>query len=118
MILLWQRFAAFVTLVLAPMTLAAPTTQPFRRSGPFLLGADISWVQEDEASGTVYFDQGRQQDLFQILKSHDFNAIRLRVFVNPAGPRGYAATSKEAYCDLPHTLAMAQRTTTPGWLCW
>jgi arabinogalactan endo-1,4-beta-galactosidase len=88
---------------------AAATSQPFHRTGPFLIGADISWVQEDEANGTTYFDHGRQQDLFQILKSHGFNAVRLRVFVNPSAPKGYASTSKESFCDLPHALVMARR---------
>lgn len=103
------RFAALASLFLAPLALAAPTTQPFHRSGPFLIGADISWVQEDEANGSVYYDHGQRKDIFQILKDHGFNAIRLRVFVNPASPGGYAATSKEPFCDLPHALAMAKR---------
>lgn len=97
-------------LAFAPLALAAaPATQPFHRTGPFLIGADISWVQEDEANGAVYFDHGQQKDIFQILKDHGFNAIRLRTFVNPAAPHGYAATSKEPFCDLAHTLAMARR---------
>lgn len=102
-------FVRLLPLVLAPMVLGAPATQPFHRDGPFLLGADISWVQEDEANGVVYYDHGVRQDIFRILKDHAFNAIRLRVFVNPASPHGYAARSPEAYCDLPHTLVMAKR---------
>jgi arabinogalactan endo-1,4-beta-galactosidase len=101
-------FVVFAT-VLARLAQAAPTTQPFHRTGPFLIGADISWVQEDEANGAVYYDHGQKKDVFEILKDHGFNAIRLRVFVNPASPKGYSATSKEAFCDLPHTLAMAKR---------
>src|SRR5437867_11572604 len=99
-----HRFAAFATLVLTSLALTSPTPQPLHRVGPFLLGADISWVQEDEANGTIFYDRGERKDIFQILKDHGFNCIRLRVFVNPASPRGYAATSKEAFCDLPHTL--------------
>ena len=98
-----------LVLLLSSFTAASAPVQPFHRTGPFLLGADISWVQEDEASGTVYYDHGKQQDIFQILKDHGFNAIRLRVFVNPASPHGYAATSKEPFCDLAHTLVMARR---------
>ncbi|HEY2584956.1 MAG TPA: glycosyl hydrolase 53 family protein [Tepidisphaeraceae bacterium] len=108
--LLLRRIVWVVPSVVVPLLLGgAPATQPFHRTGPFLIGADISWVQEDEANGTIYHDQGQQKDIFQILKDHGFNAIRLRVFVNPAAPNGYAATSKEAFCDLPHTLAMARR---------
>jgi arabinogalactan endo-1,4-beta-galactosidase len=101
--------AACITLFATSLVLAAPATQPFHRSGPFLIGADISWVQEDQANGSVYYDHGQRNDIFQILKDHGFNAIRLRVFVNPASPDGYSVTSKEAFCDLPHTLAMAKR---------
>jgi arabinogalactan endo-1,4-beta-galactosidase len=91
-----------------------PTTHPFHRDGPFLLGADISWVQEDEANGATFYDHGQQKDVFQILKDYGFNSIRLRVFVDPASGRGYASTSKEAYCDLAHTLAMARRAREAG----
>jgi arabinogalactan endo-1,4-beta-galactosidase len=82
---------------------APPVTQPF------LIGADISWLPEDEAAGATYFDKGMQSDLFQILKDHGFNAIRLRVFVDPKSERGYARNMPEAICDLPHTAAMAKR---------
>ena len=96
-------------LTLSAEALASPATQPFHRDGPFLIGADISWIQEDEANGTAYYDHGQRQDIVQILKDHGFNCIRLRVFVNPGSARGYAATSKEPFCDLAHTLAMARR---------
>ena len=102
-------FRFVLVLLLCPVAIASAPVQPFHRSGPFLLGADISWVQEDEANGTVFYDHGKQQDIFQILKDHGFNAVRLRVFVNPASPHGYAATSKEPFCDLAHTLVMARR---------
>src|SRR3954453_12177176 len=92
----------------------ASATQAAHRSRPYILGADISWVEEDEANGTTYFDRGQRGDVFQILKEHGFNYIRLRVFVNPGAPRGYAATSKEPFCDLEHTKAMARRTRAAG----
>jgi homoserine O-acetyltransferase len=71
-------------------------------------------VQEDEAEGSTYFDHGKQKDVFQILKDYGFNYIRLRVFVNPASPRGYAARSKEPFCDAAHTAAMAKRARAAG----
>ncbi len=51
---------------------------------------------------------------FKILKDHGFNYVRLRVFVNPSAPRGYASMSKEAFCDAAHTLAMAKRARAAG----
>ena len=88
--------------------------QAAHRTGPFILGADISWVQEDEAEGSTYYDHGVKKDVFQIFKDNGFNYIRLRVFVNPASPRGYAARSKEAFCDAAHTLTMAKRVRAAG----
>ena len=105
----WRLRLILIAILPATWAKAGPTTQPFYRSGPFLIGADISWVQEDEANGSVFYDRGVKKDIFAILKDHGFNAIRLRVFVDPGSPRAYSATSKEPYCDLAHTLQMAQR---------
>src|SRR4051812_4953596 len=93
---------------------AAPATQQVSRKTPFLLGADISWVPEDEADGAKYFDQGKQEDVFQILHDYRFNAIRLRLFVDPAAPGGYSFRRGESFCDLAHTLAMAHRAKSVG----
>src|SRR2546421_8349865 len=90
------------------------TTARAARTGPFIIGADISWIPEDEAAGATYFDKGVQKDIFQILEDHGFNYIRLRIFVDPSSPRGYARNMPEAFCDLPHTLAMAKRMKAAG----
>src|SRR3982751_3589076 len=58
------------SLLIAPTVLA-------ERSGPFIIGADISWTLEDEAAGAKFFDKGEQKDLLAILKDHGFNYIRL-----------------------------------------
>jgi len=93
---------------------ATSSTRPAHRTGPYILGADISWAEEDQANGTTFYDHGQRGDVFQILKSHGFNFIRLRVFVNPGAPGGYAATSKEPFCDMAHTAAMAKRARAEG----
>jgi arabinogalactan endo-1,4-beta-galactosidase len=87
----------------------SPKTAP--ASSPFILGADISWVQQQEDEGTRFLDQGAHKDIFDILKDHKFNWIRLRVFCNPKAPKGY---SKTGYCDLQHTVAMAKRIKAAG----
>jgi arabinogalactan endo-1,4-beta-galactosidase len=74
------------------------------RNEPFVLGADISWIPEDEAAGAVYFDRGVKKDIFDILKQYQFNYVRLRIFVDPRN--GY---SRAGFCDLEHTKAMAKR---------
>jgi arabinogalactan endo-1,4-beta-galactosidase len=80
------------------------------RTGPFILGADISWIPEDETAGAKYYDHGVQMDIFDILKKYKFNYIRLRLFVNPGAPGGYSGMRRgEAFCDLPHVAALAKR---------
>jgi len=52
----------------------------------FANGADVSWVTQMEASGYAFYNNsGVQQNLFTILGGKGINAIRLRVWVNPAG---------------------------------
>ena len=78
---------------------------------PFILGADISWVHEQEDQGVRFTDRGKEQNILAVLKSHGFNWIRLRVFYDPKAEKGY---SSKGYCDLEHTLAMAKRIKAAG----
>jgi len=80
-------------------------------SSAFIIGADISWVQQQEADGIQWTDNGPQKDILSILKDHGFNWIRLRIFVNPKAEGGY---SKGGFCDLEHTLQMAKRVKAAG----
>src|ERR1035438_202327 len=68
----------------------ATVTNKTSRTGPFILGAEISWAPEDEADGAEYYDHGVRKDIFEILKEYKFNYIRLRLFVDPGAPDGYA----------------------------
>jgi arabinogalactan endo-1,4-beta-galactosidase len=94
-----------------PWAAAAPEAG---RRGNYVLGADISWVPEDEAAGAVYYDRGVKKDIFEILPSYGFNFIRLRVFNDPKAAGGYAARQSEAFCDVAHTVAMAKRAKAAG----
>lgn len=78
---------------------------------PYCIGADISWVQQQEDKGLTYSDKGVKKDVLSILTENGFNWIRLRLFVDPKAPKGY---SKEGYCDLEHTLDMAKRVKSAG----
>ncbi|MDH4239851.1 MAG: arabinogalactan endo-1,4-beta-galactosidase [Phycisphaerae bacterium] len=82
-----------------------------RTTPPFIIGADISWVQQQENEGTRFCDHNSHKDIIEILKDHDFNWIRLRIFNNPKAPKGY---SSKGYCDLQHTLQMAKRVKAAG----
>jgi arabinogalactan endo-1,4-beta-galactosidase len=76
---------------------------------PYILGADVSWLLEDEAAGASYYDGGVKLELLTLLKARGFNFIRVRTFVDPSAPEGYAAGKPEAWCDLAHTIELAQR---------
>jgi arabinogalactan endo-1,4-beta-galactosidase len=76
-----------------------------------IMGADISFLPELEAAGKKFYDHGVAGDAIQILKHHGFNYIRLRLFNNPSADSGY---SKKGFCDLAHTLQMAQRIKSAG----
>ncbi len=76
-----------------------------------VIGADISFVPQEEARGRRYTDHGVEKDVLAILKDHKFNWIRLRLFVDPTAENGY---SKEGYCGLEHTLAIAKRVKAAG----
>jgi arabinogalactan endo-1,4-beta-galactosidase len=83
---------------------------------PFMLGADISSVQEAVDGGASFVDtDGVSKGLLEILSNHGFNYIRLRTFVEPDALYGYANPTgeephkkAEPYCDAEHTLAVAQ----------
>ena len=52
----------------------------------FIKGADISWLTQMESTGKVFYNSsGVAQDCMQILKGLGMNAVRFRVWVNPAG---------------------------------
>src|ERR1700733_12523334 len=83
----------------------------------FYLGADISFVQEEEDQGRKFYDtDGTEKDIFQILKNHGFNYVRLRTFVAPLASDGYDTVrgSTTAYCDVAHTVTMGARAKAAG----
>ena len=85
----------------------------------FYNGADISEVQEYERNNTKFYDvDGKEGDIFTILKNHGFNSIRLRTFVSPKAKYGYAASGcghdAEAYGDKDHVVAYAKKVKAAG----
>ncbi|MGY3053786.1 beta-galactosidase [Pedobacter sp. UYEF25] len=77
-----------------------------------MLGADISFLPQLEARGMKFYDKGVQKDAIEILKSHGFNYVRLRIFNNPSNEKGYSPGA--GFCDLIHTEEMARRVKAAG----
>lgn len=92
-----------------------PSEFPFNPS--FILGADISWTLEQESGGAVFKDGSTTKAIERIFVDHGFNYVRLRTFVCPDCPGGYAdvpsysgfSPTNEAWCDTAHTIEMAKR---------
>ncbi len=85
--------------------------QHLKATSALLIGADLSWVPQQEAEGRRFTINGVEQDILALLKDHGFNAVRLRLFVDPTAPGGYSA---KGYCGLQSTLTMAQRVKRAG----
>lgn len=77
-----------------------------------MLGADISFLPQLEERGMKFFDNGVEKDAIQMLRDHGFNYVRLRIFNDPAGEKGYSPG--KGFCDLDHTLQMAKRVKDAG----
>ncbi|WP_410769682.1 arabinogalactan endo-beta-1,4-galactanase [Fontibacillus sp. BL9] len=73
----------------------------------FMKGADISTVKEVEDNGGVFFLDGQEKDLFEILSIKGMNTVRLRLWVDPFDE------DKQPYLggtnDLPMTIELAKR---------
>lgn len=71
----------------------------------FAFGADVSFIPMMESWGTKWLDKnGRQKDIFQILKDQGINNIRLRVWTVNSG-----ASSKQevvSMCKRAHAMGM------------
>jgi arabinogalactan endo-1,4-beta-galactosidase len=65
---------------------------------PFAVGADVSFLPHAEASGIVFKDEGQAKPGLQILRDHNYNWVRLRLFHSP----------DKLPNDLPYTIAAAQ----------
>jgi|LSQX01.3.fsa_nt_gb arabinogalactan endo-1,4-beta-galactosidase len=95
------------------LTLFVLTNCQEKSAAPFSIGADISFVPQNEARrGAIYTDfNGEEKDICQIMADHHFDNIRLRLFVNPEAEGGY---SREGFCGLDETIKMAKRVKDAG----
>ena len=69
-----------------------------------LLGADLSFMLQEQAAGTQFTDAGQAASPLQILRSHGANYVRMRLWLSP--PAGYS--------DLASDLALARQVKAAG----
>jgi len=103
--------------ILLILTLCLAVSIVYAQNEPYVLGADISWIQERENNGVQYYHDGVKGDIFAILKEHGFNYIRLRLFVDPTAKisgESESPYSAKGYCGLDSTLKMAKRIKAAG----
>ncbi len=60
-----------------------PLTKKNYQWNEFTMGADLSYVNQVEDYGGVYKDSGKVKDLFQIMKNHGTNLVRVRIWHTP-----------------------------------
>lgn len=88
----------------------------------FILGADISSVDEAVDLGATFVDtDGQQKTMLALLAAHGFNYVRLRTFVDPMNLYGYANPTGDAaylraepYCDRDHTSEFGKQLKAAG----
>ncbi|MGG3455642.1 glycoside hydrolase family 53 protein [Paenibacillus rhizolycopersici] len=68
-------------------------------TGSFINGMDVSFLDEIEAAGGTFTEDGSKEDLLVILRRSGVNSIRLRIWNEPPG----------GFCNLERTLLMAKR---------
>lgn len=73
----------------------------------FIKGMDVSTLVEQEACGARYYDNGKEGDMLEILKSYGVNSVRLRLWNDPYAEDGtpYGAGTN----DMEKTICMAKR---------
>ena len=78
----------------------------------FIKGMDISMVKELEVSGASYYINGKQEDLFRILKECGTTMVRLRIWSDPFDEMGNSYGGGAS--DLQTTIEIAGRTVENG----
>ena len=64
----------------------------------FVMGADLSYVNQLEYNGAIYKDSGVAKDPFLIFKQHGCNLIRVRLWNNPIWQKQF--TNGKMYSDI------------------
>ena len=85
-----------------------------------IIGADISFIDQEEYWGVNFYDNNVEDSALDILKRYGFNYIRLRMFVDPDSVGTYDAYNKErgqssvSFCGRERTLGYAKQVKSAG----
>jgi arabinogalactan endo-1,4-beta-galactosidase len=74
----------------------------------YAVGADVSFLAKCEHDGMVFKENGKPEDVLAILREHQYNWVRLRLFHDPA------ASADKLPNDLNYTLSLATRAKAMG----
>jgi arabinogalactan endo-1,4-beta-galactosidase len=93
-----RKITSYLLFLVGICTLGLTTV----RAGDFANGADVSWLQQMEATGYTFYDiNGKTNNCLQILQSLGVDSIRLRTWVNPS------TNPTNGGCSESETVAMA-----------
>lgn len=78
----------------------------------FIKGMDLSTLLELERCGAKYYEDGKEKDILDIMKEHDVDTIRIRLWNDPKSEDGepYGAGNN----DLAETIAIGKKVTDAG----
>ncbi len=74
----------------------------------YAIGADVSFLAKCERDGMIFKEDGQPKDVLAILREHQYNWVRLRIFHDPS------TSLDKLPNDLDYTLALAKRAKAMG----
>ncbi|MGC4101211.1 glycoside hydrolase family 53 protein [Ferruginibacter sp.] len=95
-----------------PAANPAPPAKVFYNYNTFVMGSDLSYVNEVQDYGGVYKDSGVVKDPFVIFKNHGNNTVRVRLWHNPDWMK--ALNGGKMYSDLYDVEKTIQRAKAAG----
>ena len=78
----------------------------------FVLGADLSYVNQVEDFGGIYKEKGKQKDPFLIFKDHGANLVRVRLWMHPSWQS--SLTGGRFYSDIHDVIKTIRRSRSAG----
>ncbi|MBS1511144.1 MAG: glycosyl hydrolase 53 family protein [Bacteroidetes bacterium] len=89
-----------------------PPQKVYYSTSQFVMGADLSYVNQVQDYGGVYKDSGIVKDPFLIFKNHGTNLVRVRLWHNPAWQQ--PLNNGKMYSDLADVEKTIQRAKAAG----